>query len=281
MNNRKLVRLVSVLVILVVAVVNAVDKNRGVDEKQTSAVDAQKVNTDSGSVKDSDNNVAYASLLMQNGREGMLLRRKGYLACYDASMRIPHWVAWQLTAEKVEGKVKRTDDFAEDTEVIDGPALADYRGSGWSRGHMCPAGDNRWDREAMSQSFLLTNMCPQNARLNNGDWKELEEKCRKWAKKYGEIFIVCGPLLYNSRHQTIGNGRVVVPEAFFKVVLCMAGKPKAIGFIYKNGEGDRPMGDYVNTVDEVERMTGIDFFPALDDETEKKVEAQANLKDWK
>ena len=90
MNNRKLVRLVSVLVIFVVAVVNAVDKNRGVDEKQTSAVDAQKVNTDSGSVKDSDNNVAYASLLMQNGREGMLLRRKGYLACYDASMRIPH-----------------------------------------------------------------------------------------------------------------------------------------------------------------------------------------------
>ena len=145
---------------------------------------------------------------------------------------------------------------------------------------MCPAGDNRWSRLAMSQSFLLTNMCPQNARLNNGDWKELEEKCRKWAKHYGDIYIVCGPLLYNRKHQTIGRGQVVVPEAFFKVVLCLSGKPKAIGFVYKNADGDRPMGDYVNTVDEVERMTGLDFFPALDDEVELAVEAQCDIKDW-
>ena len=193
---------------------------------------------------------------------------------------MPRWRQPMEQAGHADGDVRRSDDFAEDPEVADGPALADYRGSGWSRGHMCPAGDNRWSRLAMSQSFLLTNMCPQNARLNNGDWKELEEKCRKWAKRYGDIYIVCGPLLYNRKHQTIGRGQVVVPEAFFKVVLCLSGKPKAIGFVYKNADGDRPMGDYVNTVDEVERMTGLDFFPALDDEVELAVEAQCDIKDW-
>lgn len=278
MSNRKLFVVVVVLAICLVAVVKSVDNGAETNGalpflKELKTSEAADGKTDAGKVSD-------GSLLMQEGREGQVLHRKGYVACYDAGMRIPLWVAWQLTAEKACGKVKRTDDFAEDEDVDDGPRLADYRGSGWSRGHMCPAGDNSWDKTAMSQSFLLTNMCPQNARLNNGDWKELEEKCRKWAKKYGEIYIVCGPLLYNRRHATIGNGRVTVPEAFYKVVLCLKGKPKAIGFIYKNGEGDRPMGDYVNTVDEVERMTGIDFFPALDDDTEDAVEAEASLEDW-
>lgn len=219
-------------------------------------------------------------LLEQKGREGRMLYREGYVVCFDEASKIPYWVAWHLTAEHVDGDVRRSDDFAEDPEVADGPTLADYRGSGWSRGHMCPAGDNRWSRQAMSQSFLLTNMCPQNARLNNGDWKELEEKCRKWAKRYGDIYIVCGPLLYNRRHQTIGKGQVVVPEAFFKVVLCMSEKPKALGFIYKNEDGNRPMGDYVNTIDEVERITGLDFFPALDDDVERAVESKGDIKDW-
>lgn len=81
-------------------------------------------------------------------------------------------------------------------------------------------------------------------------------------------------------HKTIGENQVVVPEAFFKVVLCMRGTPKAIGFIYRNTDGNRPKGDYVNTVDQVERITGLDFFPALPDDVETKVEAEANLDEW-
>lgn len=274
MSNRKLFAAVVLLAVSLIVAVKKLDN--GADADGAVAVQEKEETGSNGRLEI----CPPCELLLQRGKVGQMLHRKGYVACYDAGMRIPLWVAWSLTAEKAYGKVKRTDDFAEDDDVVDGPALADYRGSGWSRGHMCPAGDNRWDKTAMSQSFLLTNMCPQNARLNNGDWKELEEKCRKWAKKYGEIYIVCGPLFYNKRHATIGNGRVVVPEAFYKVVLCLKGKPKAIGFIYKNGEGDRPMGDYVNTVDEVERMTGIDFFAVLDDETEEAVEAEANLAEW-
>ena len=71
-----------------------------------------------------------------------------------------------------------------------------------------------------------------------------------------------------------------MPEAFFKVVLCMKGEPKAIGFIYKNGDGNRPKGDYVNSVDQVERITGFDFFPKLPDSIEKRIEAAADASEW-
>lgn len=134
----------------------------------------------------------------------------------------------------------------------------------------------------MLESFYMTNICPQDHNLNRGDWKELEEDCRRWAEKEGKIYIVCGPVFYKQKHRTIGKEhKVTVPEAFFKVILSVEGTPKAIGFIYKNASGNHPLDSYVNSVDEVERITGIDFFPALPDDLEKKVEASYNLKLWK
>lgn len=157
----------------------------------------------------------------------------------------------------------------------------DYKNVTWTRGHMCPAGDNKWDERAMSESFLLSNMCPQTASLNTGLWNRLEQSCRIWAQKYGDLFIVCGPVLLNTEHETIGVNKVVVPEAFFKVILCLQGKPKAIGFVIRNNDGKKKRDQFVNTVDEVERITGIDFYPALPDSIENKVESYANLEDWK
>ena len=152
----------------------------------------------------------------------------------------------------------RTDKFLPDPDLPEHEAVTtdDYKGAGMARGHMCPAGDN--------------------------DWKELEESCRRWAQEEGKIYIVCGPILYDQRHRTIGKKhKITVPEAFFKVVLCAdSNPPKAIGFIYKNASGNHPLDSYVNTVDEVERITGIDFFPALPDEIEEKVEAEYDLKLW-
>ena len=157
----------------------------------------------------------------------------------------------------------------------------DYKGSGWSHGHMCPAGDNKWDRKAMRETFLLTNMCPQDASLNSGLWNRIEMDCRKWARKYGDVYIVCGPVLLNKGHETIGKNNVVVPEAFFKVILCLQGNPKAIGFIIRNNGGKKKRDHYLNTVDDVERITGMNFFPSLPDEIENEVEANANFDDWR
>lgn len=224
-------------------------------------------------------------LVMQTSPKGtpeQILKRTGYVASYNKTTLLPNWVAWHLTAERTEGSAKRSGvDFAEDTEVPEPRATDwDYYNSGYDRGHMCPAADNKWSKKAMEESFLFTNMCPQNGNLNRGDWNEMEMACRKWAKKYGDLYIVCGPILYKGKHKTIGKNKVVVPEAFFKVVLRTGDNPQAIGFIYKNTSGNRPKDSYVNTVDEVERITGIDFFPSLPDDVEKNVEATADIANW-
>ena len=206
----------------------------------------------------------------------VILRRTGYTVSYNTKTQIPNWVAWKLTASHTRGSAERGQEiFNEDTEapyprVTD----ADYYGSGFDRGHMCPAGDNKWDRRAMNETFLFTNVCPQVHRLNAGPWNDLEMACRRWARELGEIYIVCGPLLSGGQHRTIGRHKVVVPERFFKVILCNKGTPKAIGFIYDNdGHNSEKMFSHATTVDEVERLTGIDFFPRLEDKIENLVEA--------
>lgn len=213
-----------------------------------------------------------------------ILHRKGYTVSYNKDLKIPNWVAWELSPEKLIERESRTDKFLPDPDLPEDEAVTtnDYKGAGLDRGHMCPAGDNRWHWKAMQESFYMTNICPQDHNLNRGDWKELEEACRKWAQAEGKIYIVCGPILYKQKHRTIGKQhRVTVPEAFFKVILCTTSTPpKAIGFIYKNASGNHPLDSYVNSVDEVERVTGIDFFPALPDDVEDKVEASYNLSLW-
>jgi endonuclease G len=145
---------------------------------------------------------------------------------------------------------------------------------------MCPAGDNKWDPEAMYESFLLSNVCPQNMNLNSGVWNQIEITCRIWAERYGDVYIVCGPILFNKEHETIGMTQVVVPEAFFKVVLCLNGEPKGIGFICRNTEGNRRKDLYVNSISQVERVTKIKFFPHLDKEIADIVKSQTDLSIW-
>ena len=213
-------------------------------------------------------------------RPEQILKRTGYTVSYNKDMRLPNWVAWHLTADNAAGKCKRNGiKFEEDTEVPSPRAThADYTRSGFDRGHMCPAGDNKWSETAMKESFLMTNICPQHPNLNRGDWNEMENACRLWAQKYGDLVIVAGPIFYKGNHKKIGKNKVAVPEAFFKVVLTMEGdKPQAVGFIYKNNEGNRSKDSYINSIDDVERITGIDFFPALPDDIENEVETYTNL----
>lgn len=215
-------------------------------------------------------------------RPEQILRRMGYTTSYNKETRNPNWVAWHLTKAHTYGKNKRSEEvFTEDTDVTPRATDADYYNSRYDRGHMCPAGDNKWDATAMSQSFLFTNICPQNHNLNKYEWNSLEILCRDWARKYGAIDIVCGPVYDHSiPTRTIGRGRVWVPDAFFKVVLCRVDRPKAIGFLFRNNGKKVTLSSAVCTVDDIERITGIDFYPALDDNVENRIEADADLRAW-
>ena len=211
-----------------------------------------------------------------------IIKRKSYITSYNKDTKIPNWVAWHLTGDHTDGEYGRSNNFYEDEEVPAPRAtLEDYKGSGWSRGHMCPAGDNKWDTEAMNESFSLINVCPQNSSLNSGLWNRVEIDCRNWARMFDDIYIVCGPVFYRKEHEVIGNNNVCVPEAFFKVVLCLNGVPKGFGIVVKNNSGEKKRDLYYNSIDQVERITGIDFFPSLPDEIENEVEANIDMEQWK
>ncbi len=214
-------------------------------------------------------------------RPEQILVRTSYIVSYNKEWRIPNWVAWHLTADHVDGDAPRRNSFREDPDVPEPRANpSDYKGSGWSRGHMCPSGDNKWNPRANHDTFLLTNLCPQDANLNSGLWNSIEMDCRKWARKYGDVFIVCGPLPLRPPFETIGENRVAVPKAFFKIVLCLNKSPKAFGFVVKNRSGEKKTNLYYNTVREVERLTNIDFFPLLPDSIEDQVENHADISEW-
>lgn len=231
-----------------------------------------------------DEELKYALPALRSDIPEQILRKSAYISSFNNKTLTPNWVAWRLTADRTNGDVQRSGvKFAEDSEVDAQYRVTtyDYSRSGYDRGHMCPAGDNKWDETAMAECFLMTNICPQRHGLNSGDWNDMEIQCRRWAQKYGEIFIVCGPIYDGLSQKRIGQQhKVSVPTGFFKVVLCMEGTPKALGFIYQNESGNRSKNEYLRSVDEVETVTGYDFFHILDDKIENKIEATANLGDW-
>ena len=212
-----------------------------------------------------------------------LICREGYTLQYNKVRLLPDWVAYELTAGETEGKEERARHFKQDPE-IDGlqAHVDDYRNSGWDKGHMAPAADMKWSESAMEECFYLSNICPQDHKLNTGTWKKLEEQCREYARYFGNLYVVCGPVVNNNKYGSIGDNGVIVPDGFFKVLLTTYyGKYTGIGFLFDNKKGSKRLADHAVTIDEVERVTGIDCFPALPDETENAVESRIDKELWK
>ncbi|MBR6775772.1 MAG: DNA/RNA non-specific endonuclease [Bacteroidales bacterium] len=215
-------------------------------------------------------------------RSDRLITHKGYTVSYNYDWKIPNWVAYELTDIEVQGDVPRYDKFKPDPMVPQNVSAHtnDYKHSGYDRGHMAPAADMKWDEQAMRESFYLSNICPQNPNLNGGVWKDLEEQVRDLASQKGSIFVICGPIVTDTS-TTLGENKVVVPQAFFKVLLQEEdGNIHTIGFVYENVSGRKPMSTYAMTVDEVEAITNIDFFPSLPNRIENKTESEVDFTKW-
>jgi endonuclease G len=212
--------------------------------------------------------------------ETMLTDYKAMTISFNPKYHIPNWVGWELLGSETEGTLGRGN-FAADPNVESCPTLDDYRGSGYDRGHMAPSADMKWDETAMEQCFYLTNMCPQLHSLNNGTWKNLEEKCRTWAKADSAIIIISGPVLTQKPKEYIGKNRVAVPQSFFKVILApYANPPRGIGFIMPNGDVKGGLQACAVSIDSVESVTGHDFFSALPDSIEQQVEQECRFHYW-
>lgn len=212
-----------------------------------------------------------------------IVRYQGYVSSYNTTTLIPNWVAYELTAEETYGQATRDDKiFSMDRNFKGKQAMReDYRGSGWTKGHMAPAGDFFWSDEAMGETFYFMNICPQKEELNNKDWQYLEKQVRRWAREFGRVWVVTGPIVGENKYGTIGQNHVVVPDAFFKGVLAQDGDAyQAIGFVMQNDKGRYYLEKCAISLDDLEIMTGLDFYPALPDNLENAAEASFNLAFW-
>ena len=220
---------------------------------------------------------------LQNGQPEQIIEHLAYTVSYNHDWLIPNWVAYELTDCESDGEQGRTNAFMPDPLVKGDPVVTyDYTKSGYDRGHMAPAGDMKWSEQAMRESFYMTNICPQNHNNNAGDWKSLEELARDWARRYRNVYICCGPIVSDNPEYIGKNHRITVPSAFYKVFLRQKsnGDWTAIGFMMPNQAGSRPLMTYMHSVDEIESITGIDFFPNLPDDIEIVVEADYTISDW-
>ena len=208
-------------------------------------------------------------------REEIILHRTAFTISYNNDYKTPNWVAWELTHAETEGTEGRKNKFEPDPDLPEPRAEhSDYTHSGYDRGHMAPAADMKWNKKAMEESFYMSNICPQNRKLNRDDWGDLEEKCRNWAEKYGKAYIVCGPIYDSKSPKRIGKHKIAVPERFFKAILIYEGKtPIAMGFLFENKAHHQNLKNYLVSVDKIEEETGLDFFSKLPDTIESRIES--------
>lgn len=210
-----------------------------------------------------------------------LISHTGFSLVYNETHEQASWVAYELTREKTAKGVERTDKFLPDPKVETGTATnKDYEKSGYDRGHLAPAADMSWSETAMAESFYFSNMSPQLPGFNRGVWKRMEEQVRSWAVENEHIYIVTGPIL-SEELKSIGNNKVSVPNYYYKVILDYSSPDvKGIGFIFPHASSSSPLQHFAVTIDSVEAMTGIDFFPSLPDAHEYLIEKTLCIPCW-
>jgi endonuclease G, mitochondrial len=233
--------------------------------------------------------VSYLSCLIVTGQDNKFLPKNGrveivkhqnYILGYSESHEQAAWVAYELTTTEAGGGYERTDNFRSDPNVSTGSAkLNDYKGSGYDRGHLAPAGDMGFSQTAMSESFYLSNMSPQVAGFNRGIWKKLESQFRTWANEKGSIYVITAGIFNGRTLGKIGYNGVTVPKSYYKIAYAPS-EQTAIGFLLNNESSSNTLASFIVSVNEIETTTGLDFFTELDDSIEEEIESKVDQSKW-
>jgi len=200
---------------------------------------------------------------------------------YNEQFEQAEWVAYELKASHISKTNRKRPYFIYDKKVRTKSAnYKNYKGSGYDRGHLCPAGDRKFSEQAFNETFFTSNISPQKHDFNSGIWNRLEQKTRYWASKDKQLYVVTGGVLKKGL-KTIGQEKVAVPDQFYKILLDYS-KPqiKVIAFLIPHKNSNIPLYKFVVSIDEIEDLTSIDFFPNLPDELENSLESSSNYKNW-
>jgi endonuclease G len=221
--------------------------------------------------------VAYLPISTTN----QIVQHQFYTLSYNEKYEQAEWVAYEVRISKGKRNHFKRPFFVEDPKVTTRSAdWKSYKNSGYDKGHLCAAGDMIFDKEAYDDTFYTSNIAPQVHDFNDGVWNRLEEKVRYWSVKYDGVYVVTGGVLSESL-PTIGRDKVAVPNYFYKIIFNNAkGNSKMIAFLIPNAKSDQPLYSFVVSVDAIEKMTGIDFFPNMEDGIESKLEKRNDYKEW-
>ncbi|MGV8946179.1 MAG: DNA/RNA non-specific endonuclease [Lutibacter sp.] len=212
---------------------------------------------------------------------GLIVHHQFYSLSYNEKYEQAEWVAYELTQKQLSNNNIKRPYFEKDPKVTTQSAhYKNYKNSGYNKGHLCPAGDRKFSEEAYNETFLTSNISPQTYEFNGGIWNRLEEKVRYWAQKYQKLYIVTGGVLTPGLN-TIGSEKVAVPQYFYKIILDYnSSQIRAIAFLIPHKDSDNGLYKFVTSIDEIEKRTGIDFFPELPDDIENELEKSSNYKNW-
>lgn len=222
------------------------------------------------------------SIFMPSSTTGAIVEHSYFTLSYNEPYEQAEWVAYLLKKEHLTRDRRKRPFFIEDPKVKSKSAdWRNYKGSGYDRGHLCPAGDRRFSEQAYNETFYTSNISPQDRDFNAGVWNRLELQVRDWAQRYNELFIVTGGVLKPDLKE-IGNEYVDVPRYYYKIIA--RGKPndpKILAFLFLGKESTKPLRQFVVSVDDIEKRTGIDFFENLPDEVQAILESRVEVGDWK
>ncbi len=223
----------------------------------------------------------YRNLVPEIVSQDYFLDYNGFVLEFDTLTRHAKWVSYLLCKANLGSGEERSSNFRMDRRLGDySPRDAAYRNSGYDRGHLAPAADMSYSAESMYDSFYLTNASPQVPGFNRGIWKRLEEQVRKFAADKDSIYVTTGPVLHDSLPY-LGSGPIRIPDYYYKVILKKEGlRSEGIAFIMKNESASGDLSQYAVTIDSVEVLTGINFFPMLTSKQEAEAESRFNLTYW-
>ncbi|NJB36673.1 DNA/RNA non-specific endonuclease [Croceivirga sp. JEA036] len=219
--------------------------------------------------------------LQPSSTYGATVEHDHYMLSYSEAHEQAEWVAYELKREHLTYDDRKRPYFIEDPKVKSKSAdWRNYRGSGYDRGHLVPAGDRKFTEYAYNETFYTSNISPQNRAFNAGVWNELEKQVRRWCKKYGDLYIITAGVLEDGLKE-IGDEDVDVPNSYYKIVIRPKGDDYTVlAFLMPNRPTTASFMDFVVPVDVVEKATGIDFFPKLQDNLENQLESKTYQSDW-
>ncbi|MEZ4810611.1 MAG: DNA/RNA non-specific endonuclease [Allomuricauda sp.] len=213
---------------------------------------------------------------------GAIVRHNFFVLSYSEPYEQAEWVAYELKKSHLTQDDRKRPFFIEDPYVKTKSAdWRNYRGSGYDRGHLCPAGDRRFSEYAYNETFYTSNISPQDRNFNAGVWNRLEQQVRHWCKKYGDLTVITGGVLEPGLEE-IGEEDVDVPKTFYKIVVAkIGGSTKILAFLIPNRETDLPLENFLVPVNEIELRTGIDFFEKQSTQWQEEFESKVDSLGWK